>query len=98
LKVSLLFKCRSQEFNTFIAKCLVKNPDQRSSAGELLQVQKLKIYVTVNYSIKNKLVVGVAFNFQVLYMSLISVFYKFLLSCFCSGFSFSSVALLMFLL
>ena len=29
--------CRSKNFNNFLAKCLTKNPDHRSSATELLQ-------------------------------------------------------------
>ena len=29
--------CRSKEFNSFLHKCLTKNPETRSSATELLQ-------------------------------------------------------------
>ena len=29
--------CRSKEFNSFLRKCLTKNPETRSSATELLQ-------------------------------------------------------------
>jgi serine/threonine protein kinase len=33
---------RSAEYNDFIAKCLVKDPEQRASADQLLQVHTLK--------------------------------------------------------
>ena len=38
-----MFSYRSQQFKAFVKRCLVKNPEERASASELLEVSSVSM-------------------------------------------------------
>ena len=45
--IERIYIFRSREFNEFLAKCLVKDPDQRPTAAQLLEVRESILLLTI---------------------------------------------------